>query len=42
MQKGIAPRLSAMFFLQFFVWGGWYVTVGNYMAAVGLSDIILN
>lgn len=33
-------RLSGMMFLEFFVWGAWYVTVGNYMAAVGMSDAI--
>lgn len=39
MTKGITARLSIMMFLQFFVWGGWYVTIGNYMTAVGMSSL---
>jgi len=37
MYKG---RLMAMMFLEFFIWGAWYVTVGNYMAKIGMSDVI--
>ena len=31
--------LSIMMFLQFFVWGAWYVTVGNFMVGKGMGDI---
>jgi nucleoside transporter len=40
MKRGIYFQLSGMMFLEFFVWGAWYVTVGNYMSRIGMTDVI--
>ena len=40
MKKSLYLQLSGMMFIEFFVWGAWYVTVGNYMNRIGMSDMI--
>jgi nucleoside transporter len=40
MKISLTIRLSLMMFLEFFVWGAWYVTVGNYMADIGMTGAI--
>jgi len=34
-------RLSAMMFLEFFIWGAWYSTVANYMVEIGMTKYIM-
>lgn len=36
----MTTRLSVLMFLQFFIFGAWYVTVGNFMAEAGMGDLI--
>ncbi len=40
MKRSLYLQLSGMMFIEFFVWGAWYVTVGNYMSRIGMSDVI--
>lgn len=39
MNKFIKTRLSAMMFLQFFIWGAWYTAIAVYMSANEMADL---
>jgi nucleoside transporter len=40
MKAATRFTLSSMMFLNFFIWGGWYVTMGTYLKSIpGITDV---
>ncbi|HRJ49775.1 MAG: MFS transporter [Phycisphaeraceae bacterium] len=38
-RSGVMPSLSIMMFLQFFVWGAWYVSMTGFINSAGMSEL---
>jgi len=39
MHRSLNARLSALMFLQFFIWGAWYTTIAVYMTEHGMETL---